>query len=84
MFFYLISNEEFTIPQIKEIFQLLVMQHPNYHNFRIHGEGDWAWAQKNVGQNTDKKVSIEYSLSYKDGFSKLFGMINKILKIKKL
>lgn len=33
-------------PHIKDVFHLLVMQHPNYSNFIIKKEGDWAWAQK--------------------------------------
>lgn len=40
------SIDEQKIPHIKQIFQLLVMQHPNYGNFIIKHEGDWAWANK--------------------------------------
>lgn len=40
-----LSTEERRIPHIKEIFHLLVMQHPNYHNFKIENK-EWAWAQK--------------------------------------
>ncbi len=49
-----LSTAELTTPHIKEIFRLLVMQHPDYGNFRIHGEGDWAWAQK-VGDTGNKR-----------------------------
>ena len=41
-----LSQEELVIPHIKEIFHLLVMQHPNYGNFILHEEGDWVWAMK--------------------------------------
>ena len=39
-----LSEEERLIPHIKEIFELLVVQHPDYGNFIINN--DWAWAQK--------------------------------------
>ena len=52
-----LSNDEITIPHISEIFHLLVMQHPDYGNFIIQEEGDWAWAQK-TKQNIK---SIKYS-----------------------
>ncbi|MEO7539938.1 MAG: hypothetical protein ABIV21_07910, partial [Pyrinomonadaceae bacterium] len=77
-----LSEDELQIPQIKEVFQLLVMQHPDYGNFRIHGEGDWAWAQK-TSDPTRQNVTIEYNATYKDGFSRLFAMVNKVLKIRK-
>lgn len=76
-----LSTEELTTPHVREIFQLLVMQHPNYGNFRIHGEGDWAWAQKTGGGN--KSVTYEYNATYKDGFSKLFAIVNKIIGIRR-
>lgn len=37
-----LSEDEVNTPQIREVFQLLVMQHPGYGNFKIHGEDDWA------------------------------------------
>lgn len=75
-----LSEAEMTTPHIREVFQLLVMQHPDYGNFRIHGEGDWAWAQKTGGSN--RTATIEYNATYKDGFSRLFAMVNKVLKIR--
>jgi predicted O-methyltransferase YrrM len=78
-----LSADEFNKPQIKEIFQLLVMQHPNYTNFKIHGEGDWAWAQK-VSNTTVKKLDIEYNVTYKDFFSRIFKVINNIFKFRKV
>ena len=79
-----LSKAEFEIPQIKEVFQLLVMQHPSYHNFKIHGEGDWAWAQKSDGTVISKKIDYVYNVTYKDGFSKLFRMLNKFLGARKV
>jgi predicted O-methyltransferase YrrM len=78
-----LSHEEFTIPHIREVFQLLVMQHPHYDNFKIHGEGDWAWAQKK-SNTTSKKIAVEYNITYKDFFSRIFRMVNGIFKFRKV
>lgn len=40
-----LSDEEIREPHIELIYRLLVMQHPEYSNFRIQN-GWWAWAQK--------------------------------------
>ncbi len=63
-----LSDTEKILPHIKEIFHLLVMQHPSYSNFIIQQEGDWAWAQK-IKQNV-KHISYKYSTSVKDLFIK--------------
>lgn len=73
-----LSEAELNTPQIREVFQLLVMQHPDYDNFKIHAEGDWAWAQK-TGGGTNKKVNIEYNLNY----TELFKKIRKNIREKK-
>ena len=39
-----LSPDQAEIPNVRLIFQLLVMQHPNYYNFKI--DGNWAWVQK--------------------------------------
>ena len=54
-----LSVEEFNTPQIKEIFHLLVLQHPEYSNFKIAIDGDWVWAQK---KKSDVK-NITYTTS---------------------
>jgi predicted O-methyltransferase YrrM len=69
-----LSDAELHLPHIKEIFELLVLQHPSYSNFKIHEEGDWVWAQK-IKLDT-KKISYQYSISAKDLF------IKSIMKIK--
>ena len=40
-----LSEAELTTPQIREVFELLVRQHPDYAEFRIL-DGDWAIARK--------------------------------------
>lgn len=52
--------DELNQPHIELIFKLLVMQHPDYSNFRVK-DNWWAWAQKVKG---DKNVVFEYSADY--------------------
>lgn len=59
-----LSDRERTIPHIKEVFELLVMQHPGYGQFEILPDSDWAIAQK-VGGN-EKAVRITYEKTYRD------------------
>jgi predicted O-methyltransferase YrrM len=73
-----LSENEKRTAHIKEIFHLLVMQHPSYSNFKIQQEGDWVWAQKIQGEV--KKVSYIYSTSIRDLFVKaLLKVKNKII-----
>lgn len=75
-----LSEEERNAPHIKEVFHLLVMQHPSYSNFIIQEEGDWAWAQKKKGDA--KKVSYVYATSMKDILKKNFVQLQKKMKAK--
>jgi predicted O-methyltransferase YrrM len=54
-----LSESEREVPHIRQIFHLLVMQHPNYGNFRIQEDSDWAWAQKTNSPLEPKRVSYE-------------------------
>jgi predicted O-methyltransferase YrrM len=74
-----LSEDEKNTPHIKEIFNLLVMQHPSYSNFKVPLEGDWAWAQK-IYLDT-KKVSYKHSISLKDIF--VSAALSSIKKIRK-
>lgn len=69
-----LSRSELETPQIREVFHLLVMQHPNYGNFKIHGEGDWAWAQK-ISDASAKNLTIKYNIGYKDIVSRLYSVL---------
>ncbi|MGD9331218.1 MAG: class I SAM-dependent methyltransferase [Desulfobacterales bacterium] len=53
--------DEIEQPHIELIFQLLVMQHPDYANFRIQ-DNWWAWAQKTP--NGDKTPVVVMSKAY--------------------
>jgi predicted O-methyltransferase YrrM len=54
------GDDELDQPHVELIFQLLVMQHPDYANFYVK-DNWWAWAQKTGG---DKSVRFEYSEDY--------------------
>jgi len=54
------GHDELNQPHIELIFQLLVMQHPDYSNFLVK-DNWWAWAQKAEGT---KDVAFEYSDHY--------------------
>ena len=54
------GGRELTQPHIELVFELLVMQHPNYSHFRIKDDW-WAWAKKVAGS---KAVKYQYSISF--------------------
>lgn len=63
-----LSEAERTTPQIREVFNLLVMQHPHYGNLKLDRFHNRAWAQK---VKADKKeLVIEYRESYRDLIAK--------------
>lgn len=73
-----LSEEERIIPHIKEIFQLLVIPHPDYGNFIIQEDSDWAWAKK-TKQATTKNIKYTHSQSLGTLlFNKIKKLINKI------
>jgi predicted O-methyltransferase YrrM len=58
-----LSPEEVVQPHVELIFQLLVMQHPQYSNFLIKDDW-WAWAQKDP--DGSKEVIFKNSQNYLD------------------
>lgn len=57
------GEDELAQPHLELIFQLLVMQHPEYANFRVK-DNWWAWAQKNPSGS--KEVEFVLSEPYKE------------------
>jgi predicted O-methyltransferase YrrM len=51
------GEDELNQPHVELIFQLLVMQHPDYSHFKVKDYW-WAWAQKRKGE---KEVVFEFS-----------------------
>jgi predicted O-methyltransferase YrrM len=59
-----LSAAELNVPHVKEIVELLVMQHPNYGRVSIYPDDNWAKAQKVLSEN--KTCSIEYIETNRD------------------
>ncbi len=57
------SQDQINTANIKLVFQLLVMQHPNYSNFIV--DEDWAWAQKTHSENKTVKIIASQSMKYR-------------------
>lgn len=53
-----LSKIEQDVPHIKEVFELLVKQHPDYSNLVLMEDMDWAMAQKTKSAN--KQYSVVY------------------------
>jgi predicted O-methyltransferase YrrM len=51
-----LSEDEREIPHIREVFELLVKQHPHYGNLLILDDSDWALAQKTMDSNKTYRV----------------------------
>jgi predicted O-methyltransferase YrrM len=66
----LLSEDERTTPQIREVFELLVEQHPSYSNFVLHESTGWAMAQK--VSSPIKTYTVQYRIDYGN-------MINRVL-----
>lgn len=59
-----LSEAEFQTPQIKEVFELLVKQHPNYSHFEINADGNWAMARKSA--EATRKYTVVYDETIRD------------------
>ena len=57
-----LSDDQRQEPNIRLVFQNLVMQHPDYSRFRIQDE-TWAWAQKVRGSAKVVTYDSQYSLT---------------------
>lgn len=70
-----LSKDEQEIPHIKEVFELLVKQHPHYGDFMILADSDWAIARKTM--SAEKTYSVVYQEHTRDAVAKI---INKTLQ----
>ncbi len=73
-----LSKDEQEIPHIREVFELLVKQHPHYGNLLLLDGGDWALAQKTMIDN--KTYSIVYQVTTKDIIAKVFYKAYRMFK----
>ncbi len=73
-----LSQGERETPQIREVFELLVRQHPNYSNLEVVAGTDWALAQKCVSDS--KTYTIRYDESYKDVVGRMYGKARQLVR----
>ncbi len=59
-----LSEEERTTPQIREVFELLVVPHPSYSDFVVQDHKDWALARKTAA--SEKRYTVKYRSEYAD------------------
>jgi predicted O-methyltransferase YrrM len=58
------AEDEKTMPQIKQVFELLVRQHQNYTDLKLFD--DWAWARKKQDENDNSVFISEIEEIYKN------------------
>ncbi|MBE0496342.1 MAG: class I SAM-dependent methyltransferase [Campylobacterales bacterium] len=83
-----LSEDELLRPHIRDIFEFLVMQHPNYSHFTFFSDNQWAMAQKTDEQEIYKKKAVVYDpifdLNKKYFFAKSFShLLEKIEDLQK-
>jgi predicted O-methyltransferase YrrM len=77
-----LSEAELTTPHVQEIFHLLVMQHPNYGNFRVqslHSAQEWPWAQK-IPECQTREFVVEHRETYRDLISSVALRLRRRLR----
>lgn len=73
-----LSDAERTTPQIREVFELLVVPHGSYANFVVHDHKDWAMAQKTVAD--EKTYTLRYRSEYADVVSWGAAMARRVAR----
>ena len=59
-----LSDDERKMPQIREVFELLVKQHPQYSDFQVNADGNWAIARKIASER--RNYTVVYNETIKD------------------
>ncbi len=75
-----LSEDERQTPHVREIFELLVKQHPNYSNLLMFKEQGWAIAQKVVNHNKNYTVVQRNEDSYKDIIVKMLYKVRQFIR----
>ena len=75
-----LSEAELATPQIREVFELLVVQHPNYGNF-IRLPAHWALAQKVCGPIKSYTIVHRNEETYQDIVVKVARKVQRLLKL---
>ena len=74
-----LSKEEKEVPHIREVFELLVKQHPDYSNFIRLEDGDWALAQKTASNHKNYKIIYQHEDTYKSVLARVLHKAQKVL-----
>ena len=74
-----LSKEEKEVPHIRDVFELLVKQHPNYSNFILLEDGDWAIEQKTVSDRKNYRIIRRHEDTYKSVMSRVWHIARKAL-----
>jgi predicted O-methyltransferase YrrM len=72
----ILSEAERTTPQIREVFELLVVQHEDYGEFVIEDHRDWAMARKT--HRSEKNYTVRYRAEYADALSWAMAAARKV------
>ena len=74
-----LSEDEIKTPQVREVFELLVRQHPDYSNFRVI-DNDWAIAQK-VSSSVKETVYVaRHEETYANMANRVFKKIRNTVR----
>ena len=75
-----LSEAERQIPHIREVFELLVVQHPDYSNFLRLTESDWALAQKVLSDEKKYTIIRNYADTHRDVVSRIFHKTRHLIR----
>jgi len=73
-----LSNDEQETPHIREVFELLVKQHPGYGKLLLLEGQDWAMAKKT--KENKKDYTVAYNVNTRDILSKVFMRLYRKLR----
>jgi predicted O-methyltransferase YrrM len=76
-----LSDEERNTPHIKEIIELLVMQHPSYSTVSVFDTGDWAIARKVASER--KTFTVVHRESNRAVLAALKGRLKRLLELRR-
>jgi predicted O-methyltransferase YrrM len=76
-----LSDDERTTPQIRDVFELLVVQHPSYSNFIRFVGTEWAIAQKaTMGSKKQYAVIQNHRETYRDILAMMYHKVRDRLR----
>lgn len=71
-----LSEAELETPQVREIVDLLVMQHPDYSEFTVLDDGEWIVANKEVATNR-KVVKYQRTITFEEILARLVMLFRR-------